>query len=120
MAQAYDFWDSFDRENFHPDGRMTEAYRNRLMARGDNLFDTFAMEARKQKEVKDFEEREQRFLRQFGYTWSEWAMSSQEKSTPADQKKRQQLALNEGVELSELPFDMEPDEYYDHYADYPS
>jgi hypothetical protein len=41
MARAYDFWDSFDRENFNPDGTMTEAYRNRLMARGRSLFDTF-------------------------------------------------------------------------------
>ena len=117
MARAYDFWDSFDRENFNPDGTMTEAYRNRLMARGRSLFDTFYMEAIQMKEVKDFEKREQNFQKNWGISYTEWEQSGREK--PAQQKKRQQDALDSGEELSSLPYHMEPDEYYDYIADYP-
>ncbi|MGH2415394.1 MAG: phosphoribosyl-ATP pyrophosphatase [Microcystaceae cyanobacterium] len=119
MARAYDFWTSAQKENFHPDGKMTQEYREWLIANGTSLFETFAMEARKQKEVKDFEETEQRYLREFGETFSEMTARRSQNLSPAAQKKRQQLALDEGAELSELPYDLEPDEYYDHYADYP-
>ncbi|MGH2416634.1 MAG: hypothetical protein ACRDEA_23640, partial [Microcystaceae cyanobacterium] len=97
----------------------TQEYRDWLMEGGTSLFETFAMEARKQKEVKDFEEREQLCLKRFGETFSEMTARRSQNLSPAQQKKRQQLALDEGAELSELPYDMEPDEYYDHYADYP-
>ncbi|MFP4409863.1 phosphoribosyl-ATP pyrophosphatase [Coleofasciculus sp.] len=119
MARAYDFWDSFDRENFNPDGTITESYRARLMSRGKALEDTWAMEARKMAEVKEFEEREQRFLQRYGMTWSEWSQSGQEQLTLQEQSARQQAALQEGAELSELPYDIEPEDYYDYHAGYP-
>lgn len=118
MARAYDFWDSFDRENFYPDGSMTEKYREWLMENGTSLFDTFGMEGRKMKEVKDFEEREQTFQQNWGISYTEWERSGQ-KLTPAQQQKRQQQALDSGEELSSLPYHMDSDEYYNYISDYP-
>lgn len=118
MARAYDSWSPIQKTIYKPDGTMNEEYRKRLMSEGTSLFDTFSMEAIMQKEVKDFEEREENFKKRWGMTFSEWDGSGQGNLSPAEQKKRQQLALDEGAELSELPLDMEPDEYYDHYADY--
>lgn len=117
MARAYDYWDSFDREHFNPDGTMTEKYREWLMSNGSSLFDTFAIEVIQMKEVKDFEEREEYFPKKWGISFTEWDRSGQEKFTPAQQRQRQQEALDAGEELSSLPYDMEPDEYYDYYVD---
>jgi hypothetical protein len=77
------------------------------------------MESRKMKEVKDFEEREQLCLERYGETYSSMTARRSQKLTPAQQEKRQQQALDSGEELSSLPYHMEPDEYYDYYADYP-
>ena len=119
MARAYDFWDSFDKENFNPDGTMTEEYRARLMARGKTLDDTWAMEARKMAEVKEFEEREERYLQLYGETWSEMTKRRSQQLTPEQKRSRQLAALREGAEISELPYDMEPGEYHDYHANYP-
>lgn len=119
MARAYDFWDISIRENYNPDGTMKEEHREWLMANGTSLEDTWAMEARKMAEVKEFEEREQRFLQRYGMTWSEWSQSGQEQLTLQEQSGRQQTALQEGAELSELPYDIEPEDYYDYHAGYP-
>jgi hypothetical protein len=86
---------------------------------GTSIFDIFLMEAEKQKDIKDFEEREQFCLERYGETYSQMTARRSQQLTPAQQQKRQQQALDSGEELSSLPYHMEPDEYYDYYADYP-
>lgn len=119
MARSYDFWSSMQKRMYHPNGTMKTEYREELMKSGTTLFDTLNMEAIQMKEVKDFEEREQLYLEQFGETFSQMTARRSEKLTLAQQQKRQQQALDSGEELSSLPYHMEPDEYYDYYADYP-
>jgi hypothetical protein len=118
-ARAYDNWSPIHKRMYNPDGSMKEEYRAELMASGTTLFDTFYMESRKMKEVKDFEEREKNFQKNWGISYTEWEQSGRENLTPAQREKRQQQALDSGEELSSLPYHMEPDEYYDYYADYP-
>jgi hypothetical protein len=119
MARAYDFWDSIDREHFNPDGTMQEDYRQSLIARGVSLDKTWGMEARKMAEVQEFEEREERYLQLYGETWSEMTKRNSQSLTSEEKQARQLAALQEGAEISELPYDMEPDEYYDYHAGYP-
>jgi len=77
------------------------------------------MEALQMAEVKEFEEREERYLQLYGETWSEMTKRRSQQLTPEQKRARQLAALQEGAEISELPYDMEPDEYYDYHADYP-
>jgi hypothetical protein len=119
MAIAYDFWSSMQKRMYNPNGTMKAEYREELMKSGTSLFDTFYMEAIQMKEVKDFEQREKNFQKNWGISYTEWEQSGREKLTPAQQQKRQQQALDSGEELSSLPYHMEPDDYYDYYADYP-
>jgi hypothetical protein len=118
-ARAYDDWSPMHKRMYNPDGSMKKEYREELLESGTTLFDTFYMESRKMKEVKDFEEREQLCLERYGETYSSMTARRSQKLTPAQQEKRQQQALDSGEELSSLPYHMEPDEYYDYYADYP-
>jgi hypothetical protein len=118
-SRAYDDWSPMHKRMYNPDGSMKEEYRKQWMESGTTLFDTFYMESRKMKEVKDFEEREQNFQKNWGISYTEWEQSSRENLSPAQQEKRQQQALDSGEELSSLPYHMEPDEYYDYIADYP-
>lgn len=119
MTRAYESWDFFDKQHFNSDGTMTEEYRNRLLEEGKSLFDTLAMEAEVMEQVKEFEAREERYLQEFGETWSEMNQRRSLNLTPAQQKAKQQAALEEGADLSELPYDMEQDDYYNYYAEYP-
>jgi hypothetical protein len=89
------------------------------MARGKTLDDTLAMEATTIAEVKAFEEREENFLQRFGIPYSEWAGLGKPSESERQRQVKQQAALKEGADLSELPYDMEPDEYYDYHANYP-
>jgi hypothetical protein len=118
-ARAYDYWSSLDKIYFNADGTMKEDCKNRLLAQGTSIFDIFLMEAEKQKDIKDFEEREQFCLERYGETFSSMTARRSQKLTPAQQEKRQQQALDSGEELSSLPYHMEPDDYYDYYALYP-
>lgn len=117
-ARAYDFWSAMDRMYFNRDGTMKEDCKNRLLAKGTSIFEIFMMEGEMQKKVKDFEEREKNFQKNWGISYTEWNQSERENLTPAQQQIHQQQALDSGEELSSLPYHMEPDEYYDYYADY--
>ena len=119
MAGAYDSWTPMQQRNYHPDGRMKEEYRNWLMANGTSLFETLALEARQQREVKAFAEREQLCRERFGATFGEMVARRSGNLTPAQRQKQQQLALEEGADLSELPYHMEPEDYYDYHGGYP-
>ncbi|MGH2415117.1 MAG: phosphoribosyl-ATP pyrophosphatase [Microcystaceae cyanobacterium] len=119
MARAYDFWSPMQKRHYNPDGSMKEEYREELIASGTSLFETFARESRYKEEVRQFEQREERYLREYGETFSEMTERQSRNLTTSQLKKRQQLALEEGADLCELPEHMEPDEYYDYYANYP-
>ncbi|TVQ41948.1 MAG: phosphoribosyl-ATP pyrophosphatase [Gloeocapsa sp. DLM2.Bin57] len=119
MAKAYDYWDIVTRENYNPDGTMKESYRNRLIARGCDFFKTLHMEMQKIKEVEEFEKMEEKFKEiGGGQTYSEFLDKSSNKESISQQNRRQQEALREGAEISELPYDIDPDDYYNYYSSY--
>ncbi len=113
MVRAYDTWDFFDRQYFHPDGSMTDEYRKLLMADGCSLWDTFAMEAEQMKQVKAFEDQENFFLQQYGITYTDWINSAPRSITDEELEAKQRAAILAGEELSTLPIAIDPDEYYD-------
>ncbi len=111
MARLYDSWDFMTQRNYNPDGSMKPHKRERLLASGMSASEIYYVESQKMLEVKDYEEREQDWLERFGYTYSEWEAKG--RMSQAELESRQKSALRNGEELSSLPMDIDPDDYYD-------
>jgi hypothetical protein len=120
MATVYDSWSPMQKRHYNSDGSMREEYKQQLLSEGASILDIFAMEARKQEEVRQFEEREQLCLAHYGETFSAITERRRRESEAFYQRnERQRLALEEGADISELPEHIEPDDYYDYHAGYP-
>lgn len=117
MGRAYDYWSLREQENYNPDGTMKETYRQKLLDRGYDFFYTCQMEYDQKQKVKNFEEMEKEWKdRGYTKTYSEFLDSSRNQQSLSQQKRRQEQALSEGAEISELPFDIDPDDYYDYHS----
>jgi N-acetylglutamate synthase-like GNAT family acetyltransferase len=66
------------------------------------------LEQQKIQEVQKFERREQQWLEKFGFTYSERLTKSNLSS--AELRRRQQSALRNREDISELPIAIDPDE----------
>ena len=111
MARLYDSWNSLDKMNYNPDGSMKPEYKQYLLDDGVSPSSIAYVEHQKMLEVKTYDEREQDWLERFGYTYSERPVSR--RMSDEELKRRQQSALRNGEELSSLPMDIDPDDYYD-------
>ncbi len=111
MARLYDTWGFLDKMHYDPDGSMKPEYKQRLLADGMSESEIYYVEHQKMLEVKKYEQREQKWLEESGITYSEW--EAQGRRSDAQLKRRQQSALRNGEELSSLPLDIDPDDYYD-------
>lgn len=117
MSEAYKSWSALDQVCFNPDGTMKEEIKQIKLSKGTTLAEIQSMEARKKQNIRQFEELEQRYLRDYGETFSAMTERRRRQSQSSAQlQKRQRLALDEGAELSELPQAVDPDEYYDYQA----
>lgn len=119
MGRAYDYWSLLDKEHYYPDGTMKTSYRQSLLDRGYDFFYTVQLEWEQKKKVTSFKNMEKQFEEAGWGSYSEFLDRSTSQEDPSQQKRRQQQALAEGAELSELPYDMAPDDYYDYHAHYP-
>ena len=111
MARAYDTWDCIKRINYNPDGSMKPKYKQRLLNNGMSSSDIAFVEGQKKNEVRLFEEREQRYVERYGIPFSEW--EKQGRMSQAELESRQRKAIRNGEEISSLPMDIDPDDYYD-------
>ena len=111
MARAYDTWDFLDRMNFNPDGSMKPEYKQRLLNNGMSSSDIAFAEGQKKNDVRLFEEREQLYIERYGIPFSEW--EKQGRMSQAELESRQRKAIRYGEEISSLPMDIDPDDYYD-------
>lgn len=116
ISKAYEYWNYDDRMAFNPDGTMQEWLKKKYIEKG-KLFEVFRQEAEMKKNIEEFEEREQRFLKEIGITYSEWESSGREKLTAKQQRARQQAALRSGEPLDSMPYYIDPDDYYDYHSD---
>jgi hypothetical protein len=111
MARLYDSWDFLDKMDYNSDGSMKPHKRERLLARGMSLSEINQVERKRMLEVKKYDEREQDWLERFGCPFSEWDAKCQ--GSPVDLERRQKSSLRNGEELSSLPIDIDPDDYYE-------
>lgn len=108
MARAYDSWNTITQRNYHPDGTMKEAWRQRLLNRGMSHHEIDYLEQQKTQEVQKFEKREQRWLEQYGQTFTEW--EAEGRLSDQELRRRQQSALRNREDISELPIAIDPDD----------
>jgi hypothetical protein len=108
MARAYDSWDFLDKQDYNPDGTMKPHKRQRLIARGMSLSSIDYLEQQKIQEVQKFEQREQRWLEQYGKTFTEW--EAEGRLSDQELRRRQQSALRNQEDISELPIAIDPDD----------
>jgi hypothetical protein len=111
MARLYDTWNSITKMNYNPDGSMKESWRQTLLNDGRSLDTIEYLENQKMLEVKNYDEREEDWLKRDGITYSEW--EAQGRESDAELKRRQKSALRNCEDISELPMDIDPDDYYD-------
>ena len=69
------------------------------------------LENKKMLQVKKYDEREQQWLEKYGVPYSEWEAQGQQ--SLAELERRQNIAIRNGEEISSLPLDIDPDDYYD-------
>jgi hypothetical protein len=111
ISKAYEYWGYQDRMAFNPDGTMQQWLREEYKADGEE-FEIFRRETEMKQKIKEFEEREERFKKRFGITFSEWDRPTRN-LTPKQQEERQLAAIRDGEELSALPCAMDTDDYFD-------
>lgn len=111
MARLYDSWDFLDQMDYNPDGSMKPHKRERLLARGMSPSNIAYLENQKMLEVRQFDEREQLYVERYGIPYSEW--EKQGRQSQAELEERQKKAIRNGEEISSLPMDIDPDDYYE-------
>ena len=111
MARLYDSWDFLDQMDYNPAGSMKPHKRERLLARGMSPSNIAYLENQKMLQVKKYDEREQQWLEKYGVPYSEWEAQGQQ--SLAELERRQNIAIRNGEEISSLPLDIDPDDYYD-------
>ena len=111
MARLYDSWDFLKKMNYNPDGSMKESWRKNLLESGMSESEVNYLENIKMLQVKKYDEREQQWLEKYGVPYSEWEAQGQQ--SLAELERRQNIAIRNGEEISSLPLDIDPDDYYD-------
>ncbi len=111
MARLYDSWDFLKKMNYNPDGSMKESWRKNLLESGMSESEVNYLEQQKMLEVKKYDEREQQWLEEHGIPYSEWEAQGQQ--SRAELERRQKKAIRNGEEISSLPMDIDPDDYYE-------
>ena len=71
MAKASDFWNAIDKRNYNEDGTMKQEYRDFLLSEGVDESHIWSYESLKKRQIEQFQEREQRYLRLYGITYSD-------------------------------------------------
>ena len=71
MAKASDFWSPIDKRNYHEDGTMKQEYHDFLLCEGVSEFRIAQYEELKKRQIEQFDEREQRYLKLYGITYSD-------------------------------------------------
>ena len=74
MAKASDFWNAIDKRNYYEDGTMKPEYRDFLLAEGVEQSRIWAFENLKKRQIEQFQEREERYLRLYGITYSQMTL----------------------------------------------
>ena len=118
MVRAWDYWPWIEQENYNPDGTMKEDHKKFLLQRGESKAEIGFMEAFQKSKLREFNEREELFQRQWGMSYVEWAKIKPTRSPAkaqqeADLQKSMKKSLFAGEDISELPGDIDPDDYYD-------
>ncbi len=111
MARLYDSWDFLKKMNYNIDGSMKESWRKNLLESGMSDSEVNYLENKKMLQVKKYDEREQQWLEKYGIPYSEWEAQGQQ--SLAELERRQNIAIRNGEEISSLPLDIDPDDYYD-------
>ena len=111
MARLYDSWDFLNKMNYNPDGSMKESWRKNLLESGMSESEVNYLENKKMLQVKKYDEREQQWLEKYGVPYSEWEAQGQQ--SLAELERRQNIAIRNGEEISSLPLDIDPDDYYE-------
>ena len=111
MARLYDSWDFLKKMNYNPDGSMKESWRKNLLESGMSESEVNYLENKKMLQVKKYDEREQQWLEKYGVPYSEWEAQGQQ--SLAELERRQNIAIRNGEEISSLPLDIDPDDYYE-------
>ena len=118
MAKAWDYWPWIEQELYNPDGTLKEDYKKTLLAEGKSRSHITAKEVLQKSKVKEFDEREKLFQEQWGISYVEWAKlkptrSQAKAKQEAELKKSMKKSLFAGEDISSLPGDIDPDDYYD-------
>jgi hypothetical protein len=121
MSSVYDQLEPDIRVCYNPDGSMQEWFKNSLIKNGE---DEIGIKEREEsireqmKEIEDYQERmEKQFQKYTGSSFREWQEASRDKTLLTERRRKQENALKGGADLSELPYDMDVDEYYDYFND---
>lgn len=111
MARLYDTWGFLDKMHYNPDGSMKPEYKQLLLDNGMSSSNIAYVEGQKMNEVRLFSEREQLYIERYGIPFSEW--EKQGKMSQEELEHRQRKAIQNGEEISSLPMDIDPDDYYE-------
>ena len=71
MAKASDFWNAMDKRNYNEDGTVKAEYRDFLLSEGVDQSRIAQYEFLKKRQIEQFQEREERYLRLYGITYSD-------------------------------------------------
>ncbi|KYC34899.1 hypothetical protein WA1_50195 [Scytonema hofmannii PCC 7110] len=110
---AYDFFTESDKQQFLPDGSLKPEYVENALRSGVSMNYLGELERRQQQEVASFQRLSAQYAAQ-GINYGEQLALSAVYSLQTRDKSRQYLRQDilNGEEIAEIPFDVDPDTYY--------
>lgn len=110
---AYDFFTEEEKIKFNPDGTLREEFIYSAREKGLNMSALLTLEQRKINEVEQYN-KVSACDAEMGINHGQWLMDCRRSaaSNYAKNYKQQQQDLRNGEEISSLPLDIDPDEYY--------
>lgn len=120
----YTAWDLFseeEKQKFNSDGSLKPEYIENARRRGASEGYLAQLEYKKKRDVDDFNKLSASYAEN-GINFGAWQMRSRMSATKdyAERQKQLRQDIRNGEEISSLPLDVEPDEYYQQHGYSPS
>ena len=120
----YTAWDLFseeEKQKFNRDGSLKPEYIENARRRGASEGYLAQLEYKKKRDIDDFNRMSASYAEN-GENFGEYLMQSRMSATKDYAERQKQLGQDicNGEEISSLPFDVEPDEYYQQHGYSPS
>ncbi len=100
----YKTWTMAQRSILHPNGQARNPVSGNFGKNTDDVLNQVGLELQKQQEIVEWRKRDEQWLKDFGYTYTDAMYRKAKTPSPTEIRRRTEEAIRMGEDLSELPY----------------